>query len=482
MPLRRWSHQPPIGLQYRFNPALPQPWAVFRPLGDKLQAYGAAITSTTYTSVTAATTRDGYGIKIAGAGGDGVKVAYTDQMDRSTWAVAVIVRVDGSGTTQTIIGMNGDLNGLQARVNTSAQLELLRQGAVLLVTSSYAGFTAGSVHCVVIRNPNGTSDSITAWANGKLIATNSSGVDNSASDSALYFGQRFAGVSQSLNGAIVEAAHWSGTIPTAEQCQAISADYWGTVVEPRRAPGGIPGAAAGGGATNLVVADALHGHAADNLVLTSEHLLTVADALHGHAADNLVLTSEHLLTVADALHAHAADNVVLTSATALTLADALHAHAADNVVLEVAGSTNLVVQDALHDHLADVLALTSAHLLIVADATHGHTVDGLTLTVASVLALQDALHAHAADNLTLDAGNGTNLLLADALHAHTADGVALTVDAWLVVADGLHAHAADNVILTIPGAFREGNPRAWIVNARQRFVQLAARTRVAHLN
>ena len=210
--------------------------------------------------------------------------------------------------------------------------------------------------------------------------------------------------------------------------------------------------------------------------------LVVADALHGHAADNLVLTSEHLLTVADALHAHAADNGVLTSATALTLADALHAHAADNVVLEVAGSTNLVVQDALHDHLADVLALTSAHLLIVADATHGHTVDGLTLTVASVLALQDALHAHAADNLTLDAGNGTNLLLADALHAHTADGVALTVDAWLVVADGLHAHAADNVILTIPGAFREGNPRAWIVNARQRFVQLAARTRVAHLN
>jgi hypothetical protein len=254
----------------------------------------------------------------------------------------------------------------------------------------------------------------------------------------------------------------------------------------------------------LAIDDALHAHTADNLVLTSEHLLTVADALHAHAADNVVLTSATALTLADALHAHAADNVVLTSATALTLADALHthaadnvvltsehlltvadalhAHAADNVVLEVAGSTNLVVQDALHDHLADVLALTSAHLLIVADATHGHTVDGLTLTVASVLALQDALHAHAADNLTLDAGNGTNLLLADALHAHTADGVALTVDAWLVVADGLHAHAADNVILTIPGAFREGNPRAWIVNARQRFVQLAARTRVAHLN
>jgi hypothetical protein len=320
----------------------------------------------------------------------------------------------------------------------------------------------------------------------------------------------------------IQYAQWLRVALTDTEAWALVDNPWG-MFEPRRI--WVP-VSAGGGATNLVVADALHAHAADNVVLTSEHLLTISDALHGHAADNLVMTSEHLLTVADALHAHAADNVVLTSATALTLADALHAHAADNVVLtsataltladalhahaadnvvltsehlltvadalhahaadnvalEVAGSTNLVVQDALHDHLADVLALTSAHLLIVADATHGHTVDGLTLTVASVLALQDALHAHAADNLTLDAGNGTNLLLADALHAHTADGVALTVDAWLVVADGLHAHAADNVILTIPGAFREGNPRAWIVNARQRFVQLAARTRVAHLN
>ncbi len=151
--------------------------------------------------------------------------------------------------------------------------------------------------------------------------------------------------------------------------------------------------------------------------------LAVADATHGHAVDNVVLTTSTTLVVADAVHAHSVDSLALTLQTTLAVADALHDHAADNVVLGVAGATNLTV----------------------ADATHSHTVDGLTLTAASVLAIQDALHAHAADNITLLAGD--TLLIADALHAHTSDGLALTVDAWLVVADALHAHAAENVQL-----------------------------------
>lgn len=153
--------------------------------------------------------------------------------------------------------------------------------------------------------------------------------------------------------------------------------------------------------------------------------LAVADATHGHAVDNVVLTTSTTLVVADAVHAHSVDSLALTLQTTLAVADALHDHAADNVVLGVAGATNLTV----------------------ADATHSHTVDGLTLTAASVLAIQDALHAHAADNITLDASGAIPLLVAEALHAHTSDGVALTVDAWLVVADALHGHAAENVQL-----------------------------------
>lgn len=159
------------------------------------------------------------------------------------------------------------------------------------------------------------------------------------------------------------------------------------------------------GATNLVIADATHAHAADNLTLTQQHVLVVADASHAHLADNLTLTQAHVLAIADALHAHAADNVVLSVEGTLTIADALHAHTADSP------------------------ALTQSHVLTVADA----------------------LHAHLADNLTLVAG-GTTLEIADALHAHLADAPALTQLHILTVSDALHAHLADTLTLSVPGA------------------------------
>jgi len=231
--------------------------------------------------------------------------------------------------------------------------------------------------------------------------------------------------------------------------------------------------AVAGGATNLVIAEALHAHAADNLALTQLHLLTVAEASHAHAADNLTLTQLHLLTVAEASHAHAADNLTLTQQHTLVLADALHAHAADNVVLSVLGT--LAVNDALHGHTADNLALTQAHQLAVADAVHGHAADNLALTQAHVLAIQEALHAHLADNLTLAIG-GTTLAIAEALHAHAADNLALTQLHVLVINDTLHAHLADMLTLELPGAailhdrvlFIRGETRTLVIVADNR--------------
>jgi len=209
--------------------------------------------------------------------------------------------------------------------------------------------------------------------------------------------------------------------------------------------------AVAGGATNLVIAEALHAHAADNLALTQLHLLTVAEASHAHAADNLTLTQQHTLV----------------------LADALHAHAADNVVLSVLGT--LAVNDALHGHTADNLALTQAHQLAVADAVHGHAADNLALTQAHVLAIQEALHAHLADNLTLAIG-GTTLAIAEALHAHAADNLALTQLHVLVINDTLHAHLADMLTLELPGAailhdrvlFIRGETRTLVIVADNR--------------
>ncbi|MCD6056585.1 MAG: hypothetical protein K0Q89_115 [Thermomicrobiales bacterium] len=200
--------------------------------------------------------------------------------------------------------------------------------------------------------------------------------------------------------------------------------------------------------SSLVVADALHGHTADNVVLTQGHVLTVAEARNTHTADNVALTQVHSLVVADATHGHTADNVALTQTHVLAVQDALHGHAADNVVLAAGGA--LVVQEATHGHTADNVALTQVHVLSVQDAAHGHTADNAAITKNSSLVVQDALHGHAADNVVLTQGHV--LTVSETLHSHTADSVTLTQVHVLSVADALHGHAADNVTVTTVNA------------------------------
>lgn len=200
------------------------------------------------------------------------------------------------------------------------------------------------------------------------------------------------------------------------------------------------------GSTPLVIQDATHAHAADNLALTQHNVLAIQDATHGHSADNLALTQHNILAIQDASHAHTADNEVL--GVGLTVQDATHGHTADEV-----GLTQhhvLAIQDASHGHAADNLALTQHNVLVIQDAAHGHAADNLVLTQHNALAVQDALHAHAADNLTLTAfepGGPTTLAIQDAAHAHAADGD-LVLGVGLVIADASHGHAADNLVLT----------------------------------
>jgi hypothetical protein len=201
--------------------------------------------------------------------------------------------------------------------------------------------------------------------------------------------------------------------------------------------------------------------------------LVIAEALHAHAADSLTLTQQHVLAVADAAHAHTVDNVTLTQAHTLAIAEALHDHAAENVVLSVAGT--LGINDALHAHAADNLVLTQAHNLVLADAAHAHTADNLALTQAHILAIQEALHAHTADNLTLAIG-GTTLAIAEALHAHAADNLLLTQLNILVISDTLHAHLADTLTLALPGATIL-HDRVLFIRGETRTLALVAQTR-----
>lgn len=162
---------------------------------------------------------------------------------------------------------------------------------------------------------------------------------------------------------------------------------------------------AGGGAVNLIVADAAHGHTADSPAFSMDTYLAVAESLHGHAVDNLTL-----------------------SAT---------------------GAANLVVQDATHAHIADGVTLTTQWLLAVAEALHSHTAESVTLSLQTALVVLEALHTHAAENLTLDTSNATALTVQDSTHAHGADNLGLSLDTWLAIVEAAHGHTADAPMLSL---------------------------------
>jgi hypothetical protein len=171
------------------------------------------------------------------------------------------------------------------------------------------------------------------------------------------------------------------------------------IIRRRRAQIFVPKLVSGGGATDLIIQDATHGHTADGVSLTQQHQLAVQDASHAHAADNITLTQQNQLAVADATHGHAADNLTLSTEITLSIADALHGHSVDNITL--VQQHVLVVADATHGHSADNVTLDTGVALAVADASHGHTVDNLILTQQHVLVVADSLHQHTADNVVM---------------------------------------------------------------------------------
>lgn len=85
----------------------------------------------------------------------------------------------------------------------------------------------------------------------------------------------------------------------------------------------------------LTVADALHAHSADAVVLVQSHVLAIAGTTHAHGAESVALVQAHMLSVADARHGHTVGSTALVQSHLLAIADAFHAHSADGVVLVV---------------------------------------------------------------------------------------------------------------------------------------------------
>lgn len=130
----------------------------------------------------------------------------------------------------------------------------------------------------------------------------------------------------------------------------------------------------------LVVSDTLQAHAADNITLTQQHLLTIANALQSITDGGpLTIVEAKTLVMADALHGHAVDNISLIQQHVLAIANALHAHTADSLALMQLQI--LAIQDALQGQVADNVFVSISSDLVVQGASQGMTSDNITIGI-----------------------------------------------------------------------------------------------------
>jgi len=223
---------------------------------------------------------------------------------------------------------------------------------------------------------------------------------------------------------------------------------------------------AGGGATDLVVADVTSASTIDNVALTQAHTLTVNGSTSGSTVDALTLTQAHTLSVADASSGSTIDGLTLDVSSTLAVNDSTAASTIDAVTLPqahtlaVAGNTSgstvdgltitqahtLTVNGSTSSTTIDALTLTQAHSLTVADSASGSTIDGVILSAAGELVVNGSTSSSTIDAVTLTQVHG--LAVADVSAASTVDAVTLTQAHALAVADSTSASTIDNVALT----------------------------------
>lgn len=282
---RLWSRQPPNGF-IEINPALPNPFAIFRTLADRQQIFpGPVNSSSTWTGVGSRTFAGEAGLYTSGGG---VMHTLAAQPDRRVYAMALRFQQLTTGATQSIFGINGADNGTQVRINTSEQLELLSEASALLATSSTAPFgNTTTVHTLVVVCPT-TSGPTTFYLNGKQVMSYAGAVDNNLLSKYLTFGRR-GGSGETLTGVIFDAVYWSGpsNVPSLGQAQEISRDYYGTVYAPRRV--GIYIGSTGGPATyNVSLTET--GSATDALTVIASYVLAVSESAAATDAASAVAT------------------------------------------------------------------------------------------------------------------------------------------------------------------------------------------------
>lgn len=360
---------------------------------------------------------------------------FTDRAAFTAVFVGGLITVSSSSASflfgqylQSASSTNADYNwGIYESFSSNRWFLQASDGTNSASIDSGVTVVGGQMYAIAVSFGNGLGRICvdgTAYGEGSITGLSGSQIGNNR---GLACGGQWGSDSTNF-GRVGLAALWNGYVASRAELESLANNPWQIF---RKRTRRIWIAPAAGGATSLIIADAAHAHAADNITLTQEHILALQDAAHAHTADNVALTQTHILTLQDAAHAHTTDNVTLSAEGMLAVANALHAHTADNV------------------------ALTQEHILAIADALHAHVVDNVELALGGVsLLVQEALHAHGADNVTLSQ-----------LHV-------------LMVADALHAQLADSLVLALPGSnITITADRVLVVTSEQRYIVVIPESR-----
>lgn len=201
---------------------------------------------------------------------------------------------------------------------------------------------------------------------------------------------------------------------------------------------------AAGGATDLVSANAAHGHTGASPSLTQVHEVASAGSTHGQAAAAPALTQAHILACDNAAHGHTGASPALTQVHQVAAASALHGHTATTV--DLTGAGDLVPDSATHGHTAAAPALTQLHVLAANSAAHGQLAAEALVTTGSDLVSVNAAHGQTAGSPAL---TQVHQVTADsAAHGQSAVTVTLAQLHALIAANAAHGHTATQSSVT----------------------------------
>lgn len=229
MPLRRRSspRQHPAPYHVGLSSRLPTPFMIARPMGNswRVETFrGAVLTSvTTYGTLAKTLSRVGEGLAYGSAGSLFTFDAAGANWARSSWCFAGQFITTTTASIQTLASINGDINGLQLRINTSGQFEILSEGAALLDTSSLT-VSANTPYTYSVCS-SALLSSTEVWVNGQRWINYAGTIDikDPATAMRIYVGRRLTAADNFLVGSAFDAlgfwAHGAGFIPTPQQQQ-----------------------------------------------------------------------------------------------------------------------------------------------------------------------------------------------------------------------------------------------------------------------